>query len=334
MTAEPVGLAVLGAGRIGLLHARNALTSATGVALRVVADPSDEALARARAAGAEAQTDWQRAVQRADVDAVLVASPTPLHREQVLAAAAAGKHVFCEKPIDRDPDVIDELISACDEAKVVLQTGFNRRFDRNFAAARSRIAGGDVGRVWTVRITSRDPEPPPLAYLEDSGGLFADMAIHDFDMVRFLTGQEIVEVSVVADALVSDDTVTAGDVDVAFTSLRLSSGALGVIENARACSYGYDQRVEVHGERGTVFAGNETRDTTIFGDAAGLHRAPLPDFFIDRYADAYVRELEAFAAACVGDGPASVTGWDGRQAVVAAAAADRARREGRPVRVR
>ncbi|MGI8574361.1 MAG: inositol 2-dehydrogenase [Egibacteraceae bacterium] len=324
-------MAVLGAGRIGLLHARNALGLAEGVALRVVADPSEEALEHARSAGADTARDWQEAVRRSDVDAVLVASPTRFHREQVLAAAEAGKHVFCEKPIDRDPDVIDELIEACEQAGVSLQTGFNRRFDRNFAALRERVRDGEVGRVWSLRITSRDPEPPPLDYLKGSGGLFADMAIHDFDMARFITGQEIVEVGVFADALISEHTSEADDVDVAFTSLRFEDGTLGVIENARACTYGYDQRVEVHGERGTVFAGNESRDTVWLGDSSGFHREPLLDFFLDRYSAAYVRELESFASACREGEPVEVTGWDGRQAVVAAAAADRSLREGRSV---
>lgn len=331
MTGREFGVAILGAGRIGMLHAENIATAVPGLTLRVVADPVPAATDQARERfGAEVGEDWRAAVHDPDVDAVIICSPTDQHAGQIREAASAGKHIFCEKPIDRNLKSIDELLAHVEEQGVKFQTGFNRRFDRNFAALRNRIVGGEIGDLWMLKITSRDPEPPPLAYLRDSGGLFFDMTIHDFDMARFLANAEIREVAASGSALVGEETEEADDIDTALVTLRFENGVLAQIDNCRQAVYGYDQRVEAHGRGGMLLADNERADTVTFADSSGFHRGPSPRFFLERYREAYVRELESFRDALAG-APVSVSGFDGRQAVLAASAADRAFREGRTV---
>lgn len=331
MTDKEFGVAILGAGRIGMLHAENIMTAVPGLALKMIADPVPEAIDAARERfGVEVEEDWRVAVQDSDVEAVIICSPTDHHAEQIKEAAAAGKHIFCEKPIDRKLESIDELLGYVEEQGVKFQTGFNRRFDRNFAALQSRIDDGEIGDLWMLKVASRDPELPPLSYLQGSGGLFFDMAIHDFDMVRFLAGAEIQEVAACGSALVSEETEEAGDVDTALTTVRFGNGLLALIDNCRQAAYGYDQRVEALGRNGMLMADNERTDTVTFANSSGFHRKPLPHFFLERYSDAYVRELETFRDALEG-APVAVSGFDGRQAVLAAIAADKSLRERRTV---
>lgn len=331
MTGREFGVAVLGAGRIGMLHAENIMSAIPGLALKVIADPVPEAIEAARERfGVEVEEDWQAAVQDSDVDAVIICSPTNQHAGQIKEAAASGKHIFCEKPIDRGLESIDELLEHVEEQGVKFQTGFNRRFDRNFASLQNRILEGEIGDLWMLKVASRDPELPPLSYLQDSGGLFFDMAIHDFDMVRFLAGAEIQEVAACGSALVSEETEEAGDVDTALTTVRFENGVLSLIDNCRQAAYGYDQRVEAHGRDGMLMADNELTDTVTFADSSGFHRKPLPHFFLERYHNAYVRELETFRDALEG-APVAVSGFDGRQAVLAAIAADKSLNERRTV---
>lgn len=331
MTDRELGVAILGAGRIGMLHAENIVTVVPGLTLKMVADPVPAAIDRAHESfGVEVDEDWRAAVQNPEVDAVIICSPTDQHAEQIKEAAATGKHIFCEKPIARDLESIDELLARVDEQGVKFQTGFNRRFDRNFAALRNQIVGGEIGDLWMLKITSRDPEPPPLSYLQDSGGIFFDMTIHDFDMARFLAGAEVREVTACGSAMVSEETKEAGDVDTALITLSFDNGVLAQIDNCRQATYGYDQRIEAHGRSGMLLADNERADTVTFADSAGFHRQPSPRFFLERYHDSYVRELESFRDALSG-GSVAVSGPDGRQAVLAAAAADIALRERRTV---
>lgn len=322
--------AVLGAGRIGRLHARNIARRVAGLELAVVADPSAEARRQIRdELGVAVADDWRAVVDDPRVDAVLVCSPTDAHAEQITAAADAGKPVFCEKPLDVTLESIDRLLARVAERGVALQLGFNRRFDRSFAALREQIAGGALGTVWTVRLASRDPAPPPAAYVAHAGGLALDMAIHDFDMVRFLTGGEIETVTMRGAAHL--DGTPPGEVDTALTLLTLSGGGLAVIDNCRTSAVGYDQRAEVHGERGTAMVDNEPSHTVVTADHAGFHQPRPPHFFTERYAEAYVRELEAFGDVVAGRAAASPDGRDGRQAVAAAIAASRSLAEGRTV---
>lgn len=331
MTGGEFGVAILGAGRIGMLHAENIVTTVPGLTLKVVADPVPAATNQARERfGVEVEEDWRAAVQDSNVDAVIICSPTDQHAGQIREAAAAGKHIFCEKPIARDLESIDELLAHVEEQGVKFQTGFNRRFDRNFATLRNRIVGGDIEDLWMLKITSRDPEPPPLSYLQDSGGIFFDMTIHDFDMARFLVGAEVREVTACGSALVSEETKEADDIDTALITLTFENDVLAQIDNCRQASYGYDQRVEAHGRTGMLLADNERADTVTYADSSGFHRRPSPSFFLERYQDSYVRELESFRDALGGE-PVAVSSLDGRQAVLAAAAADKALRERRTV---
>jgi myo-inositol 2-dehydrogenase/D-chiro-inositol 1-dehydrogenase len=316
----PHRVAVVGAGRIGRLHAAN-LAHVPGLELVATADPEPR--------DGVTVADWRELLGRADLDAVIIGSPSALHAEQVEAFAQAGKHVFCEKPMATDLASADRALAAADAAGVVLQVGYNRRFDRSFAAVREAVASGRVGRPLIVRITARDPEPPSASYLEGRGPetLFVDTTSHDLDLVRFVTGEDIVEVSARGAALLG-----TGLVDTAVTTAVTAGGTLATIDNTWRAAYGYDQRLEVHGTDGTALAGNERRDTTTFADAAGVHAPPPPYFFLDRYAGSFVAELQAFAAALDG-GPVAVTGRDGRAALAAAQAAALSAAESRVVRL-
>ena len=323
-------IGLLGAGRIGRLHAENAGRVA-GLHVVAVADADADAARRlADHLGCEALADWGALLRRDDVDAVLICSPPGAHAEQVALAAGEHKHVFCEKPLAADVESADRALAVVEAAGTVLQVGYNRRFDRNFGAVRDAVAAGRVGRPCVLRISSRDPEPPPRDYLEMSPGLFFDTTSHDLDLARFLLADEIVEVSAFGATLFSDDVRAVGGVDTAVTTAVFAGGALAVIDNCWRSTYGYDQRVELHGTEGMVGAGNEVSNTTVVGDGEGFHTPVLPHFFADRYGPAFVRELEAFAAALDG-APVPVTGRDGRQALAAAAAARRSHEERRPV---
>jgi myo-inositol 2-dehydrogenase / D-chiro-inositol 1-dehydrogenase len=326
-------VALVGAGRIARLHASNAAAHVPRLRLVAVADPAPGAAsALAAELDADAVDDWRELLARSDVEALLLCSPSGLHPEQIVAAAEAGKHVFCEKPIAADVAAADRAVAAATAAGVVLQVGYNRRFDRSFAAVHDAVAGGRVGSPVLVRVTSRDPEPPSRTYLASTPGLFVDTTSHDLDLVRFVTGAEIVEVGARGATLVSGDARDFGLADTAVTTVVLDNGAVGAIDNCWLSSYGYDQRLEVHGTAGMVQAHNEQQNATVAADADGFHAPTLPYFFLERYAPAFVRELEAFADALEG-APVLISGRDGRQALAAALAARRSAEEGRFVRL-
>jgi myo-inositol 2-dehydrogenase/D-chiro-inositol 1-dehydrogenase len=318
---------------MGVMHARHA-GLIPGLRVAAVADPHEPSLrAAATRLGVGGHPDWQQMLEREDIDAVLICSPAVAHCDQIIAAAENRKHIFCEKPIDLDLSRIDEALAAVRRAGVTMQLGFNRRADRNFAALRNRIAEGAVGTPWLIKITSRDPAPQPAEYVRTSGGLFADMTIHDFDLARFIMRAEVLEVSAIGAALVDPSLMQIDDIDCAVTSLRFADGALGVIENCRQSAVGYDQRVEVHGPLGTLFAENEQTDTVVQADAAGIHRSPIPVFLAERYHGAYLTELEGFAEALLSGAQPVATGEDGRQSAIIAAAAQRAMQERRTVAI-
>jgi myo-inositol 2-dehydrogenase/D-chiro-inositol 1-dehydrogenase len=328
-----VRVGVIGLGRMGRMHAEN-LARVPGLRLVAVADPDRDRLVDAsEQLGADRHMHWHELVERDDVDALLICSPSAMHCEQVIAGAETAKHMFCEKPIDLELDRIDEALRAVDRAGVTLQLGFNRRADRNFAALRARVADGMIGPVWQLRITSRDPAPQPLAYIRTSGGLFADMTIHDFDLARFVTGREVAEVSAIGSALVDPNVATLQDVDCAVVSMRFDDGSLGIIENCRQAAVGYDQRVELHGAAGTLLAENERTDTVVRADATGVHHSPIPGFLAERYHGAYLTELQHFSATLIQGAPVIATGEDGRRAAIIAAAAKRAMDERRVVTI-
>ena len=268
-----------------------------------------------------------------EIEAVLICSPTPTHAPFTDAAAGAGKHIFCEKPVDLDPDRIRQTLAVVEAAGVKLQVGFNRRFDPTFARVRKAVTDGDVGDIQIVKITSRDPEAPPVSYVETSGGIFLDMTIHDFDMVRFVTGSEVEEVHAMGAVLIDPAIGEAGDVDTAVTTLKMANGALAVIENSRQAVYGYDQRVEVFGSKGSAEAGNETANRVTLSDANGVRRDNPLYFFLERYQASFRAELEAFFASIREDEDPPVGGRDGLMSVLVGLAAARSMAENRPVKV-
>jgi myo-inositol 2-dehydrogenase/D-chiro-inositol 1-dehydrogenase len=321
-------IAVVGAGRIGRIHAGNIATH-SDARLAGIADTVPDAAARlAEALGTRTLTigDAMRA------DAVLIASPTPTHADYIERAAARQRPVFCEKPIDLSAVRVRACLAAARTARVPLMVGFNRRFDPHFAALKSRLDGGAIGALELLTIISRDPSPPPIAYVESSGGLFRDMMIHDLDMARFLLGEEPIEVTAAASCLVDPAIGAAGDVDTAVVTLRTASGRLCQISNSRRASYGYDQRIEVHGAKGMLRAGNVLPTTVELADPTGFRTDPALPLFLERYAAAYRAELDAFVVAATGGAPACPDGEDGLHALLLADAALESSRTGRMVR--
>ena len=327
-----VRFAVLGAGRIGRVHA-NAIASVPGATLVAIADPLAAAAEAIRAAhGCEIRTI--EAIEAAkDVDAVVICTPTDTHADLIERFVKAGKAVFCEKPVDLSLARVKDCIKAVAKAKGVLMVGFNRRFDPDFMAVKAAIDAGRVGKVEMVTITSRDPGPPPYDYITRSGGIFRDMTIHDFDMARWLLGEEIETVQAAASVLTDKTIGELGDFDSVNVILRTASGRQCVITNSRRATYGYDQRIEVLGSLGMVSARNQTENNIETADKAGFHTSPLLNFFMSRYTAAYANEIAAFVAS-VRDGAATpTTGQDGLLALALAEAALKSVKEARSVKV-
>ena len=331
---RPVRVAVLGAGRIGRRHARTVATQTPGAELVLVADALETA-ARATATDLRVgrwTTDAMTAIADPEVDAVVLASPTEQHAPQIVAAAAAGKDIFCEKPIALDLETTDRAIEAVARAGVRLHVGFNRRFDKGYLRAKADIVAGRVGTVESIRDVMRDPAPPPRAYVAGAGGHFRDMTIHNLDCVRWLAGCEVVEVSVMAACLVDPMFAELGDVDTSIATLRLESGALAVIDNSRRSGFGYDLRTEVFGSEGALFVGVQQATPVTHLSAGGVTTDHV-HFFLDRFDQAYVDEIRDFVDAIVQGRPASVTGADGRAALALAYACEASVRERGPVDV-
>ncbi|MCJ7752504.1 MAG: inositol 2-dehydrogenase [Armatimonadetes bacterium] len=335
MERDCLGVGLIGAGRIGRLHAQNLAHRIPHASLRALSDVNRKTLeACATELPVPLATDDYRAVLEApDVQAVAICSSTDTHSQIIEEAAAAGKHIFCEKPIDCDLGRIDRALEAVRKAGVTLQIGFNRRFDPSFRRAREVVADGGIGRPHLVRITSRDPQPPPIEYVKVSGGIFLDMTIHDFDMARYLVGSEVDEIYAAGGVMVDPAIGEAGDIDTAMITLRFANGAIGTIDNSRKATYGYDQRVEVFGSGGMVAAPNIPPHSTILSDGSGVH-GPLPlFFFLERYADSYLAEMQEFVDSVRQGKAPSVGGEDGRIAVVMGYAARTSYQENRPVRL-
>jgi myo-inositol 2-dehydrogenase/D-chiro-inositol 1-dehydrogenase len=268
-----------------------------------------------------------------DVDAIAICTSTDTHAEAIVAAARVGKPIFCEKPVALDLDEIDRALAAVDESGVLFQVGFNRRFDPAHASVREAVSSGAIGDVHLVRISSRDPAPPPLDYARTSGGLFLDMTIHDFDMARFVTGSDVVEVYARGGVRITPELTQIGDIDTAVATLLHESGALTVIDNSRRAVYGFDQRVEAFGSLGMAASENPPAHSGVIRTADGTCGAPLPYFFVERYLPSYVAQWQAFADAVRSGGSSPVSGDDGRAPLAIGLAAGRSLREQRPVRV-
>ena len=323
-----IQIAVIGAGRIGRIHAGN-IAAHPGARLAGIADAVPEAASQFAAVLGVPVLTSDQAMQ---ADAVLIASPTPTHADYIEQAASLKRPVFCEKPIDLSAARTRSSLAAARAAGIVLMVGFNRRFDPNFAALQQRLAAGEIGPLELLTITSRDPAPPPPAYVATSGGLFRDMMIHDLDMARFLLNEEPVAVTAAASCLVDPAIGAAGDVDTALVTLRTASGRLCQISNSRRATYGYDQRIEAHGATGLLRAGNVFPTTVEHADASGFRSDPVLPFFLERYAAAYRAELDTFIAAVNGTAASWPNGEDGLRALLLADAAETAARTGQAVR--
>ena len=323
-------IGLLGAGRIGQIHGRN-IAAHPSAALAAVADAVPAAAqALSEETGARVLS-IEALLEDPQIDAVVIATPTDTHADLVEAAARAGKAVFCEKPVDLDASRIQTCLETVAETGQPLMIGFNRRFDPSFAALKARLDAGEIGKVEMVTILSRDPAPPPLSYIERSGGLFRDMMIHDFDMARFLLGEELVEVFALGSCLVDPAIGAAGDVDTAAVVLKTATGRVVQISNSRRATYGYDQRLEVHGEKGMLRAGNRQATTVEAATASGYRRDPALDFFLERYREAYLAELTAFIEGVAAKSTLTPSGTDGLRAQVLADAATLSWRSGKPI---
>ena len=325
-------IGLLGAGRIGSMHADLLENQVAGASVVGVFDLVGASAERVGAdVDAKVFASAEDLITDPSVDAVAIATSTDTHVEMLTLAAAAGKPIFCEKPISLDLDQVDEALGAVDAAGVPLHIGFNRRFDAGHSAVRQAVLDGTVGEVRQVRITSRDPEPPPISYIEVSGGIFCDMTIHDFDMARFITGSEVTEVYAKGDCRVDPAIGEAGDLDTIVVILTHADGTLTTIENCRQAAYGYDQRVEAFGSLGISSSENMLDNYAITRTADGGNTARVPYFFLDRYIPSYLTQWESFVAAVRSGEPTAVNGADGRAPLVIGLAAWRSVREERPV---
>ena len=331
--SDPVRIGLLGCGRIGSMHAELIARRVPGAALAAVYDVYGEAAASmAGTFGARCAASAAELIEADDVDAVAICSSTDTHMDLMVEVAAAGKPAFVEKPLSLDLADVDRGIAAATEAGIAVQVGFNRRFDAAHRHVRDRVAAGDVGDVHLVRMSSRDPDPPPVSYIQVSGGIFCDMTIHDFDMARFVTGSEAVEVYATGAVRVDPAIGDAGDLDTAVVVVTHASGAITTIDNSRRAVYGYDQRLEAFGSAGMASSGNPPAATAHYWDSEGPHGRPLPYFFLDRYIPSYMAEWDAFVDTVDG-APSPVTLADGRAPLVMGLAAWASVREGRPVPV-
>jgi myo-inositol 2-dehydrogenase/D-chiro-inositol 1-dehydrogenase len=327
-------IAVIGTGRMGSVHVRNLarlLPEAELVALcdlrLEAAQPLADELGIARVV-----KDYHELLGDPEIEAVLIAASTPAHAMIIKDSAAAGKHIFCEKPLALDLKEIDEALTAVEKAGVKLQIGFNRRFDKSFQHVHEIVTSGEIGRPCILKITNRDPDFPAMEFMRASGGMFLDMTIHDFDMARFQVG-EVEEVYAIGNVLLDPTLKEFGDTDTNVVTLKFANGAIGSIDNSRRAVYGYDQRLEVFCSNGTAQAENEQEHTVRKGNTAGILAAKPPHFFMQRYAPCYVEEVRQFIECVREDKPTPTTGKDGRAAVVLGYAAGRSLRENRPVKV-
>jgi len=324
-------VAVIGIGRIGRMHTENLVHSVPDAYVKAVASPRlDQAWADALGIPIRA-TDVDVILNDPEIEAVVVTAPSGRHVELIRRAAAAGKHIFCEKPVAFEPQAIEQAQAAVKAAGVKLQVGFNRRFDPGLLRMWQAVQRGDVGEIHQLRVTNRDPKAPPVDFVKRSGGLFFDFAIHDFDTVRFLSGSEIVELFAAGAVLVDPEIGKAGDIDTAIITLRLANGALGVIDCSRQTNYGYDQRFEVFGSKGSVFVDNTTATTVVSSSKGGVVAEKPHETFVERYREAFVAELAAFVASVRDGSRVRVGAGDALAAVRAAGAARTSHLEHRPV---
>lgn len=331
-----IQIGIIGAGRIGQVHGESILYHVKNGNVAAIADSawSEASKAWAAARHIPCYDDYHRILEDPKIDAVLICTPTPTHTPISLEAIQAGKHVFCEKPVSQEIHEIIKVQKALEGSRLKYQVGFNRRFDHNFQALREAVLNGKIGDLHMVKITSRDPEAPPIEYVKTSGGMFLDMTIHDFDMVRYLSGCDIEEIYANAAVLVDPAIAEAGDVDTAILTMRLTDGTLAVIDNSRRAAYGYDQRAEVFGSGGQAFISNDTSSSAVISCAEGIISEKPLYFFLERYMASFTKEISQFIEAIETDGPVPVSINDGLQAVLIGIAAAKSVKEKRPVALR
>ena len=329
-----VNICIFGAGRIGQLHAANVAANPRANLASIV--DIDEAAAASLAGkySARAETDVEVALGAADVDAVIIGAPTTLHVDLILASARRGKAVFCEKPIDLDINRVNACLEDVGKLGVPFGVGFNRRFDPTLRKMKAAIDRGEIGNPEIIVITSRDPAPPPVDYIRTSGGYFRDSTIHDLDLARWLMDEDFVEVSAFGSNLVDEAIRDAGDFDTAATTLRSKTGKLCLINNSRRAVYGFDQRVEVFGSKGMLQTTNQMESGLLrWSNDGTAQRDRLKLFFLERYADSFRIELDDFLGAVIDGRQPSVTGDDGRRALILADAAQKSAETGKAVRL-
>lgn len=335
MTDKKLHVGIIGAGRIGRVHAENLAFRLPEAEVMAIADINREAAQKvsARCGIPRVAEHAQEILTNPKIEALLICSPTDTHADLIVESAKAGKHIFCEKPIAHSLAKIDHALSAVEKAGVKLQIGFNRRFDANFARVRAAVTSGEIGKPHLMHIISRDPAPPPNSYIKISGGIFMDMTIHDFDMARFLIGDEIESIYTAAGVNVDPEIGNAGDLDTALIVLHFKNGVIGTIDNSRKAVYGYDQRVEILGSLGAIATGNCYPNQAVVSDASSIRRDLPLNFFMDRYTESFLAEMRAFVNAVLEDQSTPVRGSDGRFAAVMGLAARKSFDERRPVRL-
>jgi myo-inositol 2-dehydrogenase / D-chiro-inositol 1-dehydrogenase len=332
---KKIKLGVIGAGRIGKVHIATLVQNVPQAEVVAVADvnlKSAEEVAKSFGINT-VFSNYLDVINHPEVEAVVICSPTDTHARYIVECAEAGKHIFCEKPVDLSLEVIQGALDAVKKAGVKLMVGFNRRFDPNFLKIKQLVVDGKIGEPHILKITSRDPAPPPAEYSAVSGGMFMDMTIHDFDMARYIAGSEVTEVYTKATVLVDPAIGKAGDVDTAVITLSFANGAIGVIDNSRKAVYGYDQRVEIFGSKGMAGADNNYPENHRYFASDGVHSSLPLNFFMDRYLEAYANEMKIFCDAVINDLKLPVSGFDGLMSVAIALAAKKSHLENRPVKL-
>lgn len=331
-----VKVGIIGAGRIGKVHTKSICNLVKNAVIKTIADPfmNEETANWAKEMGIEhVSKDYKEILSDPEIDAVLICSSTNTHSPISIEAIKAGKHVFCEKPIDHDVHKIQEVIDALKGSNVKYQVGFNRRFDHNFEALHNAVQEGKVGEPHIIKVTSRDPEPPSAEYAKVSGGIFLDMTIHDFDMVRYLAGCDATEIYVQSAVLVDKAIGEAGDVDTAVITLQMENGAIAVIDNSRKAVYGYDQRAEVFGSKGMAATANDTLSSAVLSTAEGVSGEKPLYFFLERYMDSFAKEMNCFIDAIEHDTDTPLGVIDGLKPVLMGLAAKKSVEEHRPVKI-
>ncbi|HYE83521.1 MAG TPA: inositol 2-dehydrogenase [Clostridia bacterium] len=333
---DKVNVGLLGAGRIGKLHAENIAYNMPDVKIVAIADVmlNDETKKWADGIGVtNLYTDPDMVINDKAIDAILICTSTNTHADLIVKCAKAGKDIFCEKPIDFNLDKINNALSEVEKAGVKLQVGFVRRFDHNHKKVRDVVASGSLGKPHIIKVTSRDPAPQPMEYVKFSGGLFMDMMIHDFDMARYLSGSEVTEVAAYGNVLIDESLKSIDDIDTAIVMLKFENGSIGVIDNSRRAGYGYDQRTEVHCDKGCVQVSNDVPNSSMVSTAEGVFLERPLWFFLERYNNAFISEVKAFVDAVKNDRPTPVGSIDGLMPVKIAIAAKKSLKEGRSVKI-